>query len=205
MIEDLARVTPDSRVAGALTALGEASEAFGEGSYHRAMKKGLSAKELAPRDTTVREIIGLAAYRVGDWQTALAELRTFRRLAGETTHIPVEMDVLRAMNRPKDVTAAWEVLLMHGGRPAVLKEGAVVYASHLIDEGNLDEAWAVVDRGKLGVGTPFDEDLRVWYVAARIAALRNDPDTARRLRNAILESDPAFPGIDELERLIESH
>jgi hypothetical protein len=202
VIEDLARVTPDHRVAGALQALGEASEAFADGSYHKAVKKARLAKDLSPRDTTVREILALAAYRVGDWQTALSELRTFRRLAGETTHVPVEMDVLRAMNRPKDVEAAWEVLDQRGARPAVRKEGMVVYASHLADTGDLDTAWRIVDPGDVSRKKPFDEDLRVWYVAARIAALRGDGERAQKLRNAILLEDPGFPGIDELERLI---
>ena len=49
---------------------------------------------------------------------------------------------------------------------------------------------------------PFPEDLRVWYVAARAAALDGDLADAQRLRNAILESDPAFPGMDELENLM---
>ncbi len=201
VIEGLARVTPDRRVGPALEALGEASEAFAEGAYHRAVRKALQAKELAPRDTTVRETLGLAAYRTGDWQTALAELRTFRRLAGETTHLPVEMDALRALGRDRDVETAWRTLQERGGKPAVLKEGAVVYGSYLIDKGRLDAAWEVVAPRRLR-HEPFPEDLRLWYVAARVAALRGDADTAGKLRNDILENDPGFPGIDELEKLI---
>lgn len=201
VVEGLARVTPDRRVGAALQALGEASEAFAEGAYHRAMRKALHAKELAPRDTTVRETLGLAAYRTGDWQIALAELRTFRRLAGETTHLPVEMDALRALGRDQDVETAWQTLQDRGGKPAVMKEGAVVYASYLIDKGRLDEAWDLVAPRRLR-HEPFPEDLRLWYVAARVAALRSDAATASRLRNDILENDPGFPGIDELEKLI---
>ena len=201
VIESLARVTPEKRVAGALTALGEASEAFADGSFQRAVRKAETAKELAPRDATVREVLGLSAYRLGDWQKSLAELRAFRRMAGETTHLPVEMDVLRALGRMKDVDAAWDTLRERGGKPAVMKEGSVVYASHLVDQGDLDGAWKVVGGRRL-VNNPFPEDLRQWYVAAKVAALRGDPDTASRIRNAILENDPAFPGIDELETLI---
>lgn len=201
VIESLARVTPEKRVAGALTALGEASEAFADGAFQRAVRKAETAKELAPRDATIREVLGLAAYRLGDWQKSLAELRAFRRMAGETTHLPVEMDVLRALGRVKDVDAAWDTLRQRGGKPAVMKEGSVVYASHLVDQGDLDGAWKVVGGRKL-VKNPFPEDLRQWYVAAKVAALRGDPETASRIRNAILENDPAFPGIDELESLI---
>ncbi|MDQ3781732.1 MAG: hypothetical protein M3349_02185 [Actinomycetota bacterium] len=201
VIEDLARVTPPQRVPAALEALGEASEALEKGAFKRAVRHAAQAKELAPRDATVRETLGLAAYRAGDWQTALTELRTYRRLAGETTHLPVEMDTLRALGRHRDIEAAWGTLQQRGGKPAVLKEGRVVYASHLIDRGDLDEAWALVAPRSLG-GRPFEEDLRVWYVAARIAALRGDTATASEIRSAILSNDAAFPGIDELEALI---
>ncbi len=201
VIEELARVTPAGRVAGALEELGEASEAMAEGAYKRAVRHATRAKDLAPRDATVRETLGIAAYRSGDWRTALAELRTYRRLAGETTHLPVEMDALRALDRPGDVESSWKTLQERGGKPAVLKEGRVVYASHLIDRGELDRAWELVDPGAMK-GNPFEEDLRLWYVAARVAALRGDVAKASAIRSAILGNDPAFPGIDELEKLI---
>ncbi|MGI8824012.1 MAG: hypothetical protein ACR2JP_12080 [Acidimicrobiia bacterium] len=201
VIEDLARVTAPQKVAAALEALGEASEALADGAYRRAARHAIRAKDLAPRDATVRETLGIAAYRSGDWQTALTELRSYRRLAGETTHLPVEMDALRALGRHRDVEAAWETLQQRGGKPAVMKEGRVVYASHLIDRGDLDGAWILVEPRSLG-GKPFEEDLRVWYVAARVAALRGDTERASAIRSAILTNDAAFPGVDELERLI---
>lgn len=201
VVEALVRVTPDQKVPAALQALGEASEAFADGKYQRAVRKAQRAKDLAPRDATIREILGLAAYRLGDWALALAELRTFRRLAGETTHVPVEMDSLRAMGRDRDVTTAWEMLKERGAKPAVLKEGKVVYASFLADRERLDDAWNLLEPVRR-TQNPFPEDLRMWYVAARVAALRGDGERAGQLRNAILENDPGFPGIDELERLI---
>lgn len=199
VVDALARTTPKERVAGALEALGNAVEAFTEGKYHRALDQSRKAKNLAPRDQTVREVLGLSAYRVGDWQTALAELRTYRRLAGDTTHLPIEMDVLRALDRPKDVVAAWEELNKRGGSKAALAEGKVVYASYLIDSGDVSAARKLVRPGRV-TGDPHPAELRVWYVAARAAALEDDPDDARRLADAIVAADPAFPGLDDLER-----
>jgi len=201
VVEDLSRTTPNHRIADALEALGEASAALGDAKYQKALRHALRAKELAPRDATVREVLALAAYRTGDWKQALRELRTYRRLSGELTHIPVEMDVLRALDKDDDVARAWKLLQDHGARPAVMKEARVVYASHMIDKGEIAEARAIVAPGRLSA-RPFEEDLRLWYVAARAAALDGDGVEARKLRNAILEDDPSFPGIDELERLI---
>jgi len=201
VIEDLSRVTPKERVGAALAELGTASNAMVEGRYKVALRAARRAKELAPRDATVRETLGLAAYRSGDWQTALQELRTYRRISGEATHLPVEMDVLRALHRPDDVVKAWKELDKLLPPPAVHKEGLVVYASHLIDEGRVEEARQITSPKRLRPD-PYPADLRVWYVAARANALVGDGATARRLRDAITLSDPAFPGLDELEKVL---
>jgi hypothetical protein len=201
VIEGLTRVTPRDRVAPALEALGAASEALGEGRYQAAVKHGARAKALSPQDPTTRETIGIAAYRIGDWKTALTELRAYRRMQGDTTHLPIEMDVLRAQNRPKDVEAAWRELQQRGGHGLVMNEGTIVYASFLLDQGKVDEAWKVIDPGKVKAD-PNEGHLRRYYVAARVAAARGDRSTARRLSDVIVTADPGFPGYEELEREI---
>ena len=166
------------------------------------MRHATRAKELAPRDATVRETLGIAAYRAGDWQTALAELRTSpAALPGRPRTCRWRWMPSGRSIGPGTSNRPGETLQQRGGKPAVLKEGRVVYASHLIDRGDLDGAWALVDPGRMQ-GNPFEEDLRIWYVAARVAALRGDVARAGAIRSAILTNDPAFPGIDELEALI---
>lgn len=202
VVEALIRVTPAKRQSAALAALAAAAEAFTDGQYHAAVRKAQHAKELASRDATIREILGLAAYRIGDWSVALRELRTYRRLSGETTHMPVEMDVLRALGRSAEVTELWEEFRRRGGSPATTKEARVVYASHLIDEGDLVGADGVAGQVRI-TDDPWPEDLRLWYTAARIAALGGDQSRARTLADQIVVADPSFPGLDELDRLIE--
>lgn len=197
------RVTPAARQNAALVSLAAAAEAFSEGQFHSAVRKADHAKGLASRDSTIREILALASYRVGDWHTALRELRTYRRLSGETTHMPVEMDVLRAMDRGEDVEAVWADFQRIGGGPAVKKEARVVYASYLIDCEDYEGAAEVVGKPKK-IAEPWAEDLRLWYVAARAAALQGDKAGARRIADSIVVEDPSFPGLDELDRLIET-
>jgi tetratricopeptide (TPR) repeat protein len=198
VIEGLVRVTPRDRVAPALEALGAASDALADGRYQSAVKHGNRAKALAPQDSTIRETIGVAAYRMGDWNTALSELRAYRRMQGDTTHLPIEMDVLRAQKRPKDVEAAWNELQKRGGHGLVMNEGTIVYASYLLDAGRIDEAWSVIDPGQVKAA-PNEGHLRRYYVAARVAAARGDRSRARRLSDAIVTNDPSFPGYEELE------
>jgi hypothetical protein len=201
VIEDLTRVTPKERVSDALTELGNATNAMIEGRYKVALRSARRAKDLAPRDATVRETLGLAAYRVGDWLTALTELRVYRRLAGEPTHMPIEMDALRALGRGPDVGKVWVELQKIGAAPAVHKEGLVVYASFLIDEGKVEEARRLATPKRLKPN-PYPADLRVWYVAARANALAGDVAAAQKMRDAIMVADPAFPGMDDLEAAI---
>lgn len=201
MVEALRRVTPADRAPAALEALGEAATDLTEGRFEGALRHAREAKKLAPRDATVRETLGLAAYRVGDWATSLSELRTYRRLSGDVAHLPVEMDVLRALGRGPDVEEAWSRFQELEPGSAEMKEGLVVFASFLLDEGRVSEAREVVTPRSLK-RDPYPEDLRVWYVAARAAAMSGDVQEALRLREAILAEDPSFPGIEELDSAI---
>ena len=199
--EALARVTPKAKIQEASDRLLAAAQAFASGRHGKAVHHAEVAKELSPRDATVREVLGLAAYRLGRWDLALRELRTFRRLTGETTHLPVEIDVLRALDRDEDVERAWGLMKRLGGDKATMDEAKVVYGSYLLDRDDPRRAWEVTDPKRIGPD-PRDSEVRVWYVAARAAARLGDAATARRLFEAIQEADPAMPGMDELDRLI---
>jgi hypothetical protein len=74
----------------------------------------------------------------------------------------------------------------------------VVYASFLLDQDRAREAWECARPTSLRAA-PSDGDLRVWYVAARAAARLGDRSGSRRLYQAIVEADPGFPGLNELE------
>lgn len=191
-------MTPHSRVGLAAQELEEAAVAFVGGRYAKAQRHAEEAKGLAPRFPLIREVLGLAAYRMGRWEQALSELRTYRRLSGDTTHLPVEMDVLRALERDDEVEAAYALLRRLGGSRGTLDEGRVVYGSFLLDRDRAQQAWELTRPAALKA-SPSDGELRVWYVAARAAARLGDRSGSRRLYQAILEADPGFPGLDELE------
>ena len=198
VIENVERTTPRDRIGPTLEELGMASEALAEGKYQAAIKHGQRAKSLSPSDPTIRETLGLAAYRLGDWGMALNELRAYRRMAGETTHLPIEIDVLRAQGRDDDVEKAWKELQRRGGHGLVMNEGTIVYASFLLDQGRIDEAWRVIDPGAV-TANPNEGHLRRYFVAARVAAAQGNVATAKRYSNTIVVADPSFPGYETLE------
>lgn len=196
--DEVTRVTPKARRQATLELVEAAAQTFAEARYRAALRKLEDAKKLSPRAAVVRELIGLSAYRLRRWEQALRELRTYRRLSGDTTHLPVEMDCLRALGRPEEVRKGWKELQDLGGHPATLKEGRVVYGSFLLDQGDPRTAWEVTRPGRITTNA-HEEDRRQWYVAARAAAALGDLETARQLKRAIESQDAGFPGLEELE------
>ena len=199
--EEVTRTTRKERRAAVLQGLEGAAEAFAAARYGKAVEHAERAKKASPSNATIREILALSLYRLGRWEPALKELRTFRRIAGETTHMPVEMDCLRALDRSDDVDKVWSDLKHLGGRPDTFREARVVYGSHLLDSGRAKDAWQVVNPKRMEEH-PHEAELRQWYVAARVAAHLGDDESAAKILAAITAADPAFPGLDELEAAI---
>jgi tetratricopeptide (TPR) repeat protein len=199
--DEIIRSTPKDRRTPAINHLASAMESFTEERYPAAVGELRKAKELSPRSATIRELLGLSAYRSGNWDEALRELRTFRRLTGDLIHYPVEMDCLRAMDRSDDVIRAWERLQDYDISPTINHEARVVYASFLLDQGRPRDAWPVIKPGRL-VASPSEGELRRWYVAARVAMEAGDKEAARRLVAALDEQEPDFEGVEELRRAL---
>jgi tetratricopeptide (TPR) repeat protein len=195
--EEILRSTPKDRRDPALNHLAKALNQFADDRYGAALPELRKAKNLAPRSSTVREMLGLSAYHTGQWEEALRELRTFRRLTGDVMHMPVEMDCLRALGRPGDVIKTWNLLQDLDTSATVGHEARVVYASFLLDQGKTHEAWHVIKPGRL-IASPSPGELRRWFVAAKVALAAGDKDAARRLLAALDEQEPDFDGVDEL-------
>lgn len=195
--EEINRSTPKDRRQPALTHLGKAVGEFADERYGAAFEQLSRAKDLAPQAATIRELLGLSAYHLERWQKALKELRAFRRMSGETTQMPVEMDCLRALGRPEEIEKTWRSMKDLPTDAATEDEARVVYASSLLDRDLMGDAWRVIKPGRL-VENPRPSALRRWFVAARVAHAAGDTDAARRLVDAIAKQDADFPGLVEL-------
>ena len=196
--DEVIRATPKDRRDAALRHLELGIAHYSEERYKRAIDHLGQAKALAPQSSIIRELLGLSAYYAEQWLPALQELRAFRRFTGETIHMPVEMDSLRALGRTTDVEKTWELFVELGGDRDTQREAAVVYASHLLDKGQVADAWRIIRPGRL-VSPAAESELRSWFVAARVAMAAGDREAAGRLVAAIAREDPALPGLAELQ------
>lgn len=195
--EEITRTAPKARREPALAHLAKGVQEYADGRFAAAYDQLKKAKDLAPQAATIRELLGLSAYNLEKWDEALRELRTFRRISGETTQMPVEIDCLRALGRTEDVEKTFQQMRTLDPRPETDDEARVVFASSLLDRGLVSDAWRVIKPGRL-VADPRPSTLRRWYVAARVAHAAGDTNAAHRFVEAIADADADFPGLAEL-------
>lgn len=201
--EEITRTAPKDRREPAITHLSKGVAEFADERYGAAFDQLKRAKDLAPQAATIRELLGLSAYHLERWQEALRELRTFRRISGETSQVPVELDCLRALGRPEDVEKTYRQLQKLDPYPETDDEARVVFASSLLDRGLTADAWKVIKPGRL-TANPRPSLLRRWFVAARVALASGDVEAAKKFTSAITVADPDFPGLEEIGTEIDS-
>ncbi|MGW4465097.1 Replicase polyprotein 1ab [Micromonospora sp. NPDC004704] len=176
-----------------------------------ALSHALAARRLASRISAVREAVGLAAYHAGEWQTAIAELRTYHRMSGKQTHLPVLADCERALGRPEraidlfrgadresmDPAQAIELLIVAAGARGDLGQGDAAVAMLQVREltGAVNEAWAARLRYAYAdalLANGRREEAREWFARAAEADEDSETDAAERLLEldgVVLEGD----------------
>ncbi|WP_455644566.1 Replicase polyprotein 1ab [Micromonospora echinaurantiaca] len=184
-----------------------------------ALAHALAARRLASRIAAVREAVGLAAYHAGEWQTAIAELRTYHRMTGLQSHLAVLADCERALGRPEraidlfrgadreklDQATAIELLIVAAGARGDLgqKDAAVAMLQVRELTSEATEPWAARLRyayadALLAVGRR--EEAREWFSRAADVDTEGETDAAERL----LELDGVLiEGDDEDEESAE--
>ncbi|AVT41709.1 Replicase polyprotein 1ab [Plantactinospora sp. BB1] len=167
-----------------------------------ALEHALAARSLAARIAPVREAVGLAAYRAGEWQTALAELRTYHRMSGRQTHLAVLADCERALGRPERAIDLYRGADRESLDPAGAVELLIVAAGARGDMGQRDAAVAMLQVRELTAtpAEPWTARLRYAYADALLAVDRREE--AREWFARAAEVDE-FGETDAAERLLE--
>ena len=135
------------------------------------------ARRLASRVAVVREASALTAYACGDFETALTELRAYRRLSGDQSHLPLMADCERGLGRPE---RALELAVSPEGRglpQEVARELRIVVAGARADLGQHDAALQHLEADpglRAGVGDLSVLRLRYAYADALAHAGRAD-------------------------------
>ncbi|WP_406046216.1 tetratricopeptide repeat protein [Micromonospora sp. NBC_00898] len=167
-----------------------------------ALAHALAARRLASRISAVREAVGLAAYHAGEWQTAIAELRTYHRMTGLQSHLAVLADCERALGRPERAIDLFRGADREKLDQSVAIELLIVAAGARGDLGQKDAAVAMLQVPELTADSsePWAARLRYAYADALLSVGRREEAREWFSRAADLDSDGET---DAAERLLE--
>lgn len=167
-----------------------------------ALSHAVAARRLASRIAAVREAVGLAAYRAGQWQTALSELRTYQRMTGRKTHVAVLADCERGLGRPERAVDLYRATGREELAPDEAAELLIVAAGARRDLGQLEAALTMLQVPELTTApaAPWVARLRYAYADALLAAGRGEE--AREWFARAAEADTEVV-TDAAERLLE--
>jgi tetratricopeptide (TPR) repeat protein len=180
-------------------ALVRAGRALDRGYEREAVRILRPLRDTHPDAPEVRELLGLAFYRLGRWAQAQKELEAFIALTASTEQHPVLMDCLRALGRHRRVEEFWEELRAASPASDVVTEGRIVAAGSLADRGRIPEAIKLLERGPVTPKRVAEHHLRLWYALADLHERAGDLPGARSLFRKVSARDPAF--FDVAERL----
>jgi tetratricopeptide (TPR) repeat protein len=171
-LSTLDRVTADA-VARHLVAAGELMDEDPEAALNHAR----AARAKSSRIAAIREAVGIAAYRYGDWAQALSELRAARRMGSKSSLLALIADCERGLGRPERA-----IELARGEEAAQLSgDGAdelrIVVAGARSDLGQLDQALTVLSTPQLDPSRTGSTAARLFYAYAdTLLALGRDAE-----------------------------
>lgn len=197
---ELAAAVGERRTPKVERQLVEAARALERGAAPEAYRLVRPLTEQAPQAAAVREVAGLALYRMGRWKQAVAQLEAFVRLTGSVEQHPVLADGYRALGRHAKVETLWDELRRASPGPELVTEGRIVMAGSLADRGELAQAITVLEKGPVAPKrSPALHHLRLWYALADLYERVGDAPRARQLFARVAAVDPGLA--DTAERL----
>ena len=136
-----------------------------------ALEHAIAASRSAGRIAAVREAVGVAAYVAEEYETALRELRTHRRISGSNEHLALLVDCERALNRLPKALEMLNEAQREDLPTAVRVELAIVESGIYIDQGKKSQAIAVLRIPQLDPKRAYHYSPRLFTAYA--AALAN--------------------------------
>ena len=179
-----------------------AADAFGHDRDREALNLIRSVRDALPDAPSVRELSGLAHYRLGNYRAAARELEAFVELTNSVEQHPVLMDSYRAQRRWRRVEDLWEELAATSPSSELVSEGRIVAAGALGDRGRLEDAVAMLARKAGDVRKPKQHHLRLWYALADLEERAGNLARARDLFARVQRHDPEFADVTERRRAL---
>jgi hypothetical protein len=170
----------------------------------QALAHARAARALAGRVASVREAVGVAAYRAGEFGEALAEFRAARRISGRDDHLPVMADCERALGRPDRALALIASPAALRLDPAAKVELRIVESGVRRDLGQHDAAVLTLQGPDLDSTRVEPWTPRLWYAYAAALADAGRREEALRWFTAVSAVDDGETDADERVAVLEA-
>ena len=160
----------------------------------------------------VRETAAITAYRLGDFATALRELRTYRRISGRNDQLPMMVDCERGLGRPERALELGRSVDRAALETPVQVELAIAMSGARLDLGNPTAALGELEIPQLDPSTAYTWSPALYSAyAATLEELGRQDEAdewwARvdRAAEALAEAaeDDAWETVDVVEEAIE--
>jgi len=168
-----------------------------------ALAHAQAARARSGRIAAVREAVGIAAYRCGDWAQALAELRAARRMGSRSPLLALIADCERGVGRPERA-----IELAHSAEAEQLTgddadELRIVVAGARSDLGQFEQALAVLSSPPLDPKRTGQTAARLFYAYAEaLLALGRQEDAVQGfLKAAAADVDGVTDAEDRVTEL----
>ncbi|ORU97851.1 hypothetical protein AWB93_16305 [Mycobacterium bohemicum] len=168
-----------------------------------ALSHARAARARSSRIAAVREAVGIAAYRCGDWAQALAEFRAARRMGSKSPLLALIADCERGLGRPERA-----IELARGPEAAELSgddadELRIVAAGARADLGQLDQALTLLATPQLDPARTGTTAARLFYAYADtlLALGRKDEALQWFLHSAAADDEGVTDAEDRVDEL----
>jgi tetratricopeptide (TPR) repeat protein len=184
--------------------LARAAESYDRKRFEEALRLSRTVSDAVPGVAPVRELTGLAAYRLERWPIAKSNLRAYFDITGDPEHLPLVMDCERAGRRFRAVEKTFAQLEESEPSAEVLAEARIVLAASLADQKKFDEAILLLQKSGAAkaLRNPSYRHIRLWYALADVYDRAGDQGSAREFFARVVMADPdAYDAALRLEEL----
>jgi tetratricopeptide (TPR) repeat protein len=193
---ELAGLLNEKEARRATVRVAEAARAFANEQFADARRTLRPIATAAPDAPTVRELLGLTHYRLGQWNAASKELEVFREITRSVEQNPVLADCYRALGRHKKAEQLWDELRHESPSAELMAEGRIVAAGSLADRGRVADGIRLLEKAPRAK-KPREHHLRTAYALADLRERAGDVPRSRELFAWIVSIDPEFADADQ--------